>query len=607
MINCNTCGKSIPNDSEFCPFCGNKIMHTPDERTESSEQLHSYQPSALLTRAFLFIEEESFDKADNYLEAVLNQEPENAQAYLGKLMVELRVKCKTDLINCDVPFDGNKNYNKLVRFADKMLVDELAGYIAAIKDRNAAQAEAKNKESLYLEAVEGYNSYDIARIQNAIKAFSFLAGYKDSENFIKLCKSRIEQVRIKEENDRIKAAQVAKRNKKILIFATPVVIVLLAFIIVLNVVIIPNGRYNDALALMNAGKYEEAIAAFEDLDGYKDSEDKISECETFILENKYQSAISLLNEEKYTQALSAFESLGGYKDSAAKASTCRTLILEDKYQAALSLLNAKKYSEAISAFADLNGYKDSKNKISECETLILEDKYQAALSLLNEEKYNEAISAFEALDGYKDSEDKVVECEMLILEKKYQVALSLYNAGNYSDAITAFEELNAYKDSVSRITMCENAIIQNYESKYDLSEYVEVTIAELWNAPTTYSGKKVKIVGYVGCYELDNCFDAYLVKEKDIAKMDTDPNNTLETYNYWLDTLKWLHQYIGFRIPLSNYMQQAPAITNPLNAGSKVVLYGTFTYNSSYVDEGKRTNNAPHGYDILVDNFLSVH
>lgn len=340
-------------------------------------------------------------------------------------------------------------------------------------------------------------------------------------------------------------------------------VVVLAFIVVLNAIIIPNGRYNDALALMNAGKYEEAIAAFEDLDGYKDSMDKISECETFILEDKYQSAISLLNEEKYTQALSAFESLGGYKDSAAKASTCRTLILEDKYQ--------------------------------------------AALSLLNEGKYNEAISAFESLDGYKDSEDKVTECESLILEKKYQVALSLYNAENYSDAITAFEELNAYKDSVSRITMCENALIQNYESKYNLSEYVEVTIAELWNSPATYSGKKVKIIGYVGCYELDNCFDAYLVKEKDIAKMDTDPNNTLETYHYWLDTLKWLHQYIGFRIPLSNYMQQAPYITNPLNAGSKVVLYGIFTYNSSYVDEGKRTYNAPHGYDILVDNFLSVH
>jgi hypothetical protein len=207
MINCNTCGKSIPNDSEFCPFCGNQIICASDEHADSSKQLHLYQPSALLKRAFLFIEEESFDKADNYLEAVLNQEPENAQGYLGKLMVELHVKCKEDLINCDTPFDSSKNYQKIVRFADKILVDELEGYIAVIKERNVAQAEARNKESLYLEAVNDYNSYDVPRIQNAIKAFSFLAGYKDSENFISLCKSRIEQVRIKEENDRIKATQ----------------------------------------------------------------------------------------------------------------------------------------------------------------------------------------------------------------------------------------------------------------------------------------------------------------------------------------------------------------------------------------------------------------
>jgi len=522
MINCNTCGKSIPDDSEFCPFCGNQIVRASDEHTDSSEQLHLYQPSALLTRAFLFIEEESFDKADNYLEAVLNQEPENAQAYLGKLMVELHVKCKKGLINCDTPFDSSKNYQKIVRFADKMLVDELEGYIAVIKERNAAQAEARNKESLYLEAVNDYNSYDIARIQNAIKAFSFLAGYKDSENFISLCKSRIEQVRIKEENDRIKAAQIAKRNKKILIFATPVVIVLLAFIVVLNAVIIPNGRYNDALALMDAGKYEEAIVAFKDLDGYKDSEDKISECETFILENKYQSAISLLNEEKYTQALSAFESLGGYKDSVEKASTCRTLILEDKYQTALSLLNSK----------------------------------------------------------------------------------------NYSEAITAFEELDGYKDSAARITACENAIIQNYESKYDLSEYVEVTIEELWNNYSNYNGKKVKIVGYVGCIEFDEptytekYYDAFLVKEKTLAK---DLEGSYSGYNYWLDTLKLKNQYMGFRIMFSNYLQHVSSGTPEVKTADRIVLYGTFTYNPSTIDEGKRYISDPHGYDILVDNFLSVH
>ena len=568
MINCNTCGKSIPNDSEFCPFCGNQIICASDEHADSSKQLHLYQPSALLKRAFLFIEEESFDKADDYLEAVLNQEPENAQGYLGKLMVELHVKCKEDLINCDTPFDSSKNYQKIVRFADKILVDELEGYIAVIKERNVAQAEARNKESLYLEAVNDYNSYEIARIQNAIKAFSFLAGYKDSENFISLCKSRIEQVRIKEENDRIKATQIAKRNKKILIFAAPVVIVLLSFVIVLNVVIIPNGRYNDALALMDVGKYEEAIATFEDLDGYKDSEDKISVCKTFILENKYQSATSLLNEEKYAQALSAFESLGGYKDSVEKASTCRTLILEGKYQAALSLLNSKKYSEAITALEDLGGYKDSRDKISECEMLILEDKYQTALSLVNAEKYVEAITAFEELDGYKDS--------------------------------------------AARITACENAIIQNYESKYDLSEYVEITIEELWNNYSNYNGKKVKIIGYVGCIEFDEStyiekyYDAFLVKEKSLAK-EKKGNDSIWGYHYWLDTLKLKNQYIGFRIMFSNYLQHVSSGTPEVKAADRIVLYGTFTYNPSMIDEGKRTLFDPHGYDILVDNFLSIY
>ncbi len=522
MINCNTCGKSIPNDSEFCPFCGNQIIRASDEHADSSEQLHLYQSSALLKRAFLFIEEESFDKADNYLEAVLNQEPENAQAYLGKLMVELHVKCKEDLINCDIPFDSSKNYQRIVRFADKMLVDELEGYVAVIKERNAAQAEARNKESLYLEAVNDYNSYEIARIQNAIKAFSFLAGYKDSENFISLCKSRIEQVRIEEENDRIKTTQIAKRDKKILIFAAPVVIVLLAFIVILNTIILPNSRYNDALALMNAGKYEEALSVFEDLNGYKDSKDKMSECETFVFEDKYQTALSLLNEEKYTQALSVFEALGSYKDSAAKASTCKALILEDKYQAALALLNSKKYSKAI----------------------------------------------------------------------------------------TAFEELDGYKDSAARITACENAIIQNYESKYDLSEYVEVTIEELWNNYSNYNGQKVKIVGYVGCIEFDkptyaeNCYDAFLVKEKTLAK---DLEGYYSGYNYWLDTLKLKTQYIGFRIMFNNYLQHVSSGTPEVKAANKIVLYGTFTYNARYIDEGNRYASGPHGYDILVDNFLSIY
>ncbi len=188
----------------------------------------------------------------------------------------------------------------------------------------------------------------------------------------------------------------------------------------------------------------------------------------------------------------------------------------------------------------------------------------------------------------------------------------MVNAEKYVEAITAFEELDGYKDSVARITACENAIIQNYESKYDLSEYVEVTIEQLWNNYSAYNGKKVKIIGYVGCIELDEptytekYYDAFLVKEKSLAK-EKEGNDYIWGYHYWLDTLKLKNQYIGFRIMFSNYLQHVSSGTPEVKAADRIVLYGTFTYNPSTIDEGKRCISDPHGYDILVDNFLSVH
>ena len=59
--------------------------------------------------------------------------------------------------------------------------------------------------------------------------------------------------------------------------------VCVALLVVAVELIIPNVRYNNAVSLMNDGKYEDAIAAFEALDGYKDSTDKIDECNLDVL------------------------------------------------------------------------------------------------------------------------------------------------------------------------------------------------------------------------------------------------------------------------------------------------------------------------------------
>ena len=73
--------------------------------------------------------------------------------------------------------------------------------------------------------------------------------------------------------------------------------------------VIPNSKYNKALDLMNDKKYEDAIEIFEELEGYKDSDDKIEEC-------AYNNALILLEEGKYKESYLALKASYGYKDSA---------------------------------------------------------------------------------------------------------------------------------------------------------------------------------------------------------------------------------------------------------------------------------------------------
>lgn len=97
---------------------------------------------------------------------------------------------------------------------------------------------------------------------------------------------------------------------------TLVSIICIAMFIVVKNVIIPNIKYNRAVKLMNSGKYEEACKQFEELDGYKDSNDKRHRINNeYIPNEKYNKAVELMNNGKYEEAYKQFEELSGYKDS----------------------------------------------------------------------------------------------------------------------------------------------------------------------------------------------------------------------------------------------------------------------------------------------------
>ena len=78
---------------------------------------------------------------------------------------------------------------------------------------------------------------------------------------------------------------------------------------------IQEQKYLNAISLLSEGKYEEALSIFVALDGYKESEQKITECNDAIAEEKYSEAIALANEGKYKDAILLFDEVVNYKDA----------------------------------------------------------------------------------------------------------------------------------------------------------------------------------------------------------------------------------------------------------------------------------------------------
>ncbi|MBQ2899611.1 MAG: TIR domain-containing protein, partial [Oscillospiraceae bacterium] len=405
--------------------------------------------ASLMRRAFMFLEDGEWESADEYCEKVLDIEPENAEAYIGKMMAELHVKKREELALLEVPFSGNANYKKAVRFANPEIEFELEEYLSEIRKRG----ETKQYDEIYSKGIAAMRTAKTEKdFIKAAESFGSIPEYKDSLELENECRSKAKK--IKEENEikaeeRRKAAEIRKKkNKKIAAILLPIVALITAAAIVYVTVVQPMMNYNAVLSIMEEGRYEEAIAGFEAMNGYKDSEEHISEC-------KYCIASGLVDEKKYEEAIAAFKEIEEYKNSKELIIKCSDAIKEDIYQKALSLMDEGKNDEAIDAFGNIKDYKDSTELIAKCEENIKEEKYLAAAALFEKGEYEAAISAFEEIKDYKDSAEQI---ETIKKEQKYQEALALMNAGKYKKAKEAFEEIKDYKDSAQKIKTCNNKI-----------------------------------------------------------------------------------------------------------------------------------------------------
>ena len=128
-----------------------KVISTGQMNPAMTQQISEfgYVPSEkpLLERAFLCLEDGEFDKADVLLEQVLNMNPHQAKAYIGKLMVELKVCLEPNIMQCMKPLTEFNAFNKAIRFADVDYRSELQNYNNMLIDRIEQEAIKRKQQA----------------------------------------------------------------------------------------------------------------------------------------------------------------------------------------------------------------------------------------------------------------------------------------------------------------------------------------------------------------------------------------------------------------------------------------------------------------------------
>ena len=272
----------------------------------------------LTRRIFIFLEDRDWKSAAEYCERVLDQDLENALAYLGNLMVELKVSRREALSEKEEPFDDRNNYKRAIRYGDDSLRDELEGYNAAIRARIEEKQNAKLYDSARL-AVENARSESDWRA--AARFFEALSGFRDAEQQAIICLEKADE-----------AHRVEEMARK-------------------------NAAYDKASSAMNTASngtdYLDAAKLFDMLVTFRDAEEKAAQCRDRAKEFAKKAKEERIQKKRAEEEKREKQ----YLDACEKYSAANTW---------------QDYRETVKLFIRLGEYKDSKEKIELCQSAIWE-------------------------------------------------------------------------------------------------------------------------------------------------------------------------------------------------------------------------------------------
>jgi tetratricopeptide (TPR) repeat protein len=183
----------------------------------------------LLSRVKICIEDEEAEKASQLIEEILNLKSDVAEAYYYRLLIDNLSINDEDLIKNGEPFDDNKNYKRVLMYAD----DKLKNHLIELNEEIKKNKELREIEDKYTKACQLHKK---GLYIQALVAFRGIEDYGNSKQLIDDCYAK---------------------------------------------------SYALATSKMSNKKYDEAIDIFKDILDYNDSVELLKKCEYAKQEDCY--------------------------------------------------------------------------------------------------------------------------------------------------------------------------------------------------------------------------------------------------------------------------------------------------------------------------------
>lgn len=289
---CKQCNNNMPNDSEYCPFCGNIVeKELPQANTNTISDVD---------KGYTYLELKEWKKAKEIFDFAIVNNDNKARAYIGRLLAKLKLSDLASLSSVNKKLTKFDDFKTAVKYADDNYKQQLKKYYSLVEDK-INQKKAKSKKRAIISSISGVSLIVLL----VLTYFVFIPLGRFSYYQKLLSDGKIEKA-TKSYTDS-KWFEYDGKVKELF--------------------------YNNAIKLLENKEYDKAIECLKECDNYKDSE---------TLYN-YYNGLKLYNNQAYQKAMKSFKKSKGYKDSNVKY----------LYSKAFFEIEEKDYSLAYETFDSL--------------------------------------------------------------------------------------------------------------------------------------------------------------------------------------------------------------------------------------------------------------